>query len=458
MNSRRMERAAGADPAHDLRSALRRPGAGAPARLLVLGRDDAADLTGVAASVVRRPCPEQVDDGPFDAILWTADAASVDAGACRRVRDLLEADGRLVLLGQAAAPAPDGAVTRRLVRALSEAGFVVVKELAPEALVARRDDFVVRPFQPGDEDAVARLFADSFHVERPAAHWRWKYQENPYGGRYASLAWAPGGELACHYAGYPMPFWRDGRAVLGLQMGDTMTAPSWRHVGRGTSSLLARTVRHFFAVHRRGPFAFFYGFNTGGIQRFCRWFIGGSRAEPVCYRARDATAPPGAPPYRVERVARVDRRWDRFFARVAGHYGFLARRDAEYVDWRYLRCPDPLPYVTLAAWRWGRLVGWGVFRRREDRIVWGDALLDPRHAGAAGALLAGALAAPELAGGRRVEGWFPGRPAFLDAELDRLGFESLPHPDGLGLMYLPDGEDDPPLDRLYYTMGDGDLF
>lgn len=466
MNSRKMERAVATstrDLAQNLRSALRQPGAGAPARLLVLGWDAAPDPAPLAASVVRRSDPKEEDDGTFDAVLWTTDGARVDVAACRRVHDLLQAGGRLVVRGEAEALPADGAVTRRLVRALSEAGFVIVKELAPEtlgaaALVARRDDFVVRPFEAGDEDAIARLFTDSFHVERSAGHWRWKYHESPYGNRYVSLALAPGGELATHYGGYPMPFWCDGRSFLALQMADTMTAPRFRGVGRGTSSLLARTVRHFFAVHRRGPFGFFYGFNTGGIQRFCSWFIGGSQVEPVHYRVRDAAPVAAAGGYRVVRVTRADRRWDRFFGRVAGRYGFLVRRDATYADWRYLRCPDPLPYVVLAAFRWGRLAGWGVFRRRGDQLLWGDALLDPRHARAGGALLARALETPELAGARVVEAWFPDRPAWWDAELRRLGFASQPQPEGLGFMIFPDGEESAPLARLYYTMGDGDLF
>ncbi len=457
-----MERGAGAgagggDPASALRSLVK----GRPSRLLAIGWDEAPDLTPFADQVVSCPDSTTAADGQFDAVLWATDAAALDAAALSRVRRLLGTRARLTLWSAAGGDT----TVRGLVRALSENGFVILKELDAEALggaalVARRDDFVIRPYQDGDGAAVRRLFQDSFHVERGEDHWRWKYHENPYGNRYVSLALAPEGELAAHYGGYPMPFWCDGRTFNALQMSDTMTGPAFRHVGRGTSSLLARTVRHFFAVHRWGPFGFFYGFNTGGIQRFCRWFIGGSRVEPVRYRVRELRGGRPAPGsgYRVERVWRAGAAWNRFFRRVAASYGFLARRDAAYVDWRYLRCPDDAPYVVLAAYRWRRLVGWSVFRRREGRLVWGDALFDPRHAGAAEAVLATALDQGELAGASAVEGWFPDRPSWWDAELTRLGFESRPQPDDLGFMILPDTEQDPPLERLYYTMGDGDLF
>ncbi len=458
MNSRRMEQAAPGGAAHGSASTLRSLLRGRPARLLVIGRDEAPDLAPLAGEVVTSADSATVAEGPFEAVLWAVE--SVDRTALERVHRLLTATGRLVLCGAHAG----GTWVRGWVRALSETGFVILKELDSDGLgqrgatlVARRDDYVIRPYRHGDGEAVRRLFQDSFHVERREEHWRWKYHECPYGNRYVSLAFSPEEKLAAHYGGYPMPFWCDGRTFNALQMSDTMTGPDFRHVGRGTSSLLARAVRHFFAVHRWGPFGLFYGFNTGGIQRFCRWFIGGSQVEPVRYRVcrlGDARPRPGG--YRIERVERTGASWDRFFHRVAASYGFLVRRDAAYVDWRYLRCPDEVPYVVMAAYRWRRLVGWCVFRRREERVVWGDALFDRRHVGAAEAILADALGQSELAGAAAVEGWFAGRPAWWDGELTRLGFESRRQPDDLGFMILPDTEQDPPLARLYYTMGDAD--
>ena len=179
------------------------------------------------------------------------------------------------------------------------------------------------------------------------------------------------------------------------------------------------------------------------------------------YLARDlAPAPEGsARGYRVERVERTDGAWDRFFRRVAPAYGFLARRDAEYLDWRYLRCPDTR-YVLLAARRWGRLVGWSVFRRRGDDALWGDALFDPRHARAAEPILAAALAEPELAGATRMAAWFPERPRWWSGRLAGLGLAARPEPQQLGMVALADAEPEAlaRLGELYYTMGDGDLF
>ena len=91
-------------------------------------------------------------------------------------------------------------------------------------------------------------------------------------------------------------------------------------------------------------------------------------------------------------------------------------------------------------------------------MIWGDALFDRKHMAAAESLLAAALEQGELTGVSAVESWFPDRPSWWDAELERLGFETRPQPDDLGFMILPDTEPESPLSRLYYTMGDGDLF
>ena len=428
----------------------------------------------------------------FDAVLWHADDPGVDADAAvAALPRRLGEDGRVILA--AALPADAPAVTRRqgslpdrrqtrlreVVRRLSEAGFAIRRDVdvfpggssgataagGPgwKLLLARRDSYLVRCYRAGDEEAILRLFRASFGFDRGLDHWRWKYAANPWGEPKISLAAnvAGDGELAAHYGGYPIPLWRDGRPFLALQIGDTMTDPGIRDPGRGKASLLARTVRHFFAVHRDGGFGLFYGFNTGPIQRFCRWFIGGSQDRPVRYLARDLEPASGWRPggYRVERVLAVGPAWDRLFHRVAPGYRFLVRRDAEYLDWRYLRRPDTR-YVILAARRLRRLVGWSVFHRRGDAVVWGDALFRPDHLRAVEPILAAALAEPELAGSRRIEAWFSGAPAGWDEQLERLGFGVRPEPQGLGLIALGDAEPGAfeSLGGMYTTMGDGDLF
>jgi hypothetical protein len=145
---------------------------------------------------------------------------------------------------------------------------------------------------------------------------------------------------------------------------------------------------------------------------------------------------------------------------VAASYGLLVERAGRYLNWRYLQCPD-VDYYFYSVSRGRRLLGWSVLRQEGDRLIWGDALFDPRHPEAVAALIGEALGRSEHRGTRRLEGWFPPRPRWWSGILERLGLRAEPEPRGLGLIYLPFVDPDPLADgasRFYYTMGDGDLF
>jgi hypothetical protein len=321
---------------------------------------------------------------------------------------------------------------------------------------------VVRGYEPGDETAILDLFARSFHAPRSLEHWTWKYRLDPYGREHISLAFADG-RLAGHYAGYPVPFRAGGCDVLAHQIGDTMTDAAVRHVGRGPTSVLGRTADHFYKTFCEGSVAFNYGFNVANIQKFSVRFLGSDRVLPIVYRVR--SSPLAAMPrtsrwmrgYQLELVRSTTPEYDELFQRAARDYEFLIRRDAEYLRWRYLQCPD-IPYFVVAIRKWRRLAGWIVYRIRENRFSWGDALFDRRHPDAV------AVALRHVAAGHPVdllEGWFPRHPGWFHSALLDLGFEERPEPQDLSLMCNPFTLTDATAmmrEALYYTMGDGDLF
>ena len=319
-----------------------------------------------------------------------------------------------------------------------------------------------RAFEAGDERQILDLFARSFpHAPRSLEHFLWKYRENPFGNDRISLSFNDG-QLVAHYAGYAVPFRAYGNDVLAHQIGDTMTDVSIRHIGRGPTSILGRTALHFYAHFCEGQVAFNYGFNVGNIQKISLRYLRSDRVEPVTYRV--ATAPKPIHKlsrwlrgYQLELVRQTTQEWDDFFARVANAYTFLVRRDAAYVRWRYLECPDT-EYAVVAIRKWRKLVGWIVFRIRENRFTWGDALFDPRHPDAVEVMLRHVVPAYPV---DTVEAWFPPRPPFFDAILRDLGFETRPDPQDLSVMCVPFTWTDV-VERmrsdLYYTWGDSDLF
>jgi hypothetical protein len=452
-----------------------------------------SDVDGIAAALFAAGyevvSPPTTDDGTAT---YTAVVVVESIEVLERLRDELPrwhralcGGGRLVIAGLLAGDGdepPRLPLSRDLTRQLYEAAFAVLASdrlaetggggAAYELHVARPDDHRVRPYREGDEGAILDLFARAFHHRRGSDHWRWEYAENPYGNLCISLAVGPDGALLAHYAGYPVRFFSDlggAPATLpALHVGDTMTAPEARRVGRGDTNLLTRTVRHFYAVHCRGRVAFNVGANTGKIQRFSRRTAGARRLEAVPFQVRDLPGAPFAAPgslaarlggWRVERCARFDARFDELFHRVRGAYRLLVERDSRYLDWRYGRCPD-VEYFTWTVSRRGRLAGWAVFRQEGERLVWGDALFDPAEPRAAALLLARVTAAPEHRGARRIEGWLSPRPAWWGRRVAELGFRPEPEPEDLGFVYVPFGVD-PAADfaaHLYYTKGDCDLF
>jgi hypothetical protein len=334
-------------------------------------------------------------------------------------------------------------------------------------------DYTIRPYEPGDETSILELFERAFHHRRDVAHWRWKYRDAPGGALRISVAVDGEGRVVTHYAGYPVAFHRaaagEPEILVGHQIGDTMTHPDARGVGRRSTSLLARTAGHFYAHFCAGRVAFNYGFNEGGVRRFSIRSLNAELVEPVSLRVRERSAGPDPAPgprrrllggLTAEPVAAVDQTWDTFFDAVAPAYGFLVRRDARYLRWRYLGRPD-VPYLVLAVRRRDRLVGWGVFARRERMLVWGDALVHPEHRDAVEILRDAAAADPIAHGTEGILGWFPPRPAWFAAVLDDLGFRTEAEPQDLGLMCVPWLAPDAAASMrrvLYYTYGDGDLF
>jgi hypothetical protein len=327
--------------------------------------------------------------------------------------------------------------------------------------------FTSRTFRAGDEDAILALFARAFpHARRGVEHFRWEYQRSPFGNERISLTFDEDGRLVAQYAGYPVSMVVDGRDVIAHQIGDIMTDRSVRQVGRGTTSILARTAQHFYDEFCRGKVAFNYGFTTAAHRELSVRFLGSDAVEPAAYRVRDLQKNPFVPitrrqrwprGWQLELVENPGAEFDQFFDRVAPAYRFLVRRDARYLRWRYLECPD-VPYFIVAIRKWRRLVGWSVFGVRDSRLAWGDALFDPRHPEAVEVLLRHVVPSYPV---DRIDGWFPARPAWFDDVLRQMQFESKQDPQDLSLMCVPFELPDASArirDHLYYTYGDSDLF
>jgi 2-polyprenyl-3-methyl-5-hydroxy-6-metoxy-1,4-benzoquinol methylase len=344
--------------------------------------------------------------------------------------------------------------------------------LGYEIIIGRKDDMFLQTYQKEDENLILPLFRKVFNNPRTIDHWVWKFRENPYGRHYIAEAFSENGELAAHFAGYPVPFYsQDTHSdFTSLQGGDTMTNPAYRGSGRGPSSVLSRIANYFYDKFCDGFFPFIYGFNTGTIRKFGERFLQYEYLDPVPYHVRE-TKTIGAGVFekisqylrgvKVREVHAVDPVFDQFFQKVSTHYGLLVKRDRKYLQWRYMNCPERV-HRLFAVSRWGRMTGWGVFSLQAETLIWGDALCDPGCLQDMNVLLNHAvetfLAEFPV---NRIAAWFSPVPEWWHVGLRDLGFSITEEPNRMApcfKFFSREFSIDDLRKKFYYTMGDSDLF
>ena len=340
-----------------------------------------------------------------------------------------------------------------------------------EFIAAKKDPVHIRPAREEEDREILPLFNRLFGTVRTIDHWRWKYRENPFGNHHIAAGISDDGIIAGTYCGYPVPFYscvQGNRRILAYQAGDTMTNPAFRSSGLGKNSVLSRIVRYYYDRFCVDRIPFIYGFNTGNIRKFGERFLNYRYISDIPFWVLENPAEKISSAfewknrvlgYRVNECDSITDEYDRFFDRVGRHYGMLIERKAPYLKWRYLDCPDRV-HRFLAIRKWGKLVGWSVFRQKGDTLVWGDALFDPSHPHSVTILVSEAIrTATEPV--RQITGWFSRNPAWWTTLLGRYGFTKIPEPNNLAPCFsFFNLEFDGPIfeNHWYYTMGDSDLF
>ncbi|MDA8082943.1 MAG: hypothetical protein M0024_04715 [Nitrospiraceae bacterium] len=336
--------------------------------------------------------------------------------------------------------------------------------------------FTVRPYRSGDEAAINDMFNEVFSQQRDLASWFWKFRDNPYGSYFISLCETEDGTLAAQYAGYPAlccifdPATRTAREFLTLQLGDKMTRREFRAAGFRQNSLMARTYRHFSEKYADGQIPFCYGFVTGSSRKIGNLVLGYSEIEPIPFRrlVLDGRKEVSGLVRFSRRVSGISVRpfnavtaeWTEFFSQVLPDYSCLIRKDETFLRWRYFERPDS-KYLALAVRRWGRLAGWAVFGRRGEKLIWGDCLIRKGDIEGVRAILDFVTGSSIAEGARSIECWYPPRPAWWHEILVSLGFQMEAEPDNLHLtLGICNDPSLPELlkGRLYYSLGDSDLF
>lgn len=348
--------------------------------------------------------------------------------------------------------------------------------------------WTVRPFEPGDEHAVLRLYAEVFRRPLSPAYYRWKLVDSPWSVN-APNVWVAdtGSRIVGHYAGTPLRFELAGEVLHVLHGCDVMTASDYRRQGiltalgtRAHQAWAAAGVPFVFGLHyggwgtRRRHLGWQEMFKARWLRRPLRpaqrvagrvgWPraldflpVAADRLWNAAWRLGLGRIPESLA---VAEVSAGDDAFDVLWGELRGRYQALIVRDRSWIAYRYGAAPDHR-YRLLMVRREGRPAGYLAYRttdgpRGRGWIV--DLFTDEGDSAGRAALVRAALqrlAAEGLAGAWTLAPCATG----LAARLRRAGFRAVQRPQDISLVPLassvPAALHDPR--RWFTALGDYDL-
>lgn len=335
----------------------------------------------------------------------------------------------------------------------------------------------LRPYVPGDENAILALHNRIAPKSRSLAHWRWKYQDNPSGSMFVFVAEDETGKIVGHYGTIPASACVGGHRGRMVQVVDAMVDLEYRQALRKHGLFIRVALFAILKFNERvrasDPDApefrsICYGFPVLSHLRLGEKFLGyrslspvGSLAASVHELRRHLQLTAADMAFQVRQQTHVDASADRLWSRCADEMPTAIIRDQTYLNWRYRDCPDQSFRILLAENRFtGDLEGLAVLSIGwQDRpaVVIADWLVPGRNISGARALLRAALTIAEEERCQEILAWFPAHSsAYID--LVTLGFRPISSEYWLVARSFWDALVPETIESTwYYTLGDSDL-
>lgn len=261
-------------------------------------------------------------------------------------------------------------------------------------------------YRPEDRRQVEALYRRVFGSDAAEANrlrWDWQYRRNPNAPPEGPLIWLAreGSTIVGQYAAMPVRLAVHGEEIGGAWGMDVMVAPERQRTGLG--EVLFRTWDRGVGA------ALGLGLSESSYRLFqkMRWPDIGPvpcLVKPLSRRAlRRPTWPVGLNRFvsavtlpwvrlvartrplqgEVRTIRHFDESFTRLWERVRGRFAFAVRRDANYLNWKYIQTPH-VRYAVAALHRQGEAAGYAVYRHlleprgRVTLLV--DFLVDPDDA------------------------------------------------------------------------------
>jgi GNAT superfamily N-acetyltransferase len=268
-------------------------------------------------------------------------------------------------------------------------------------------------YRPDDRRQVEALYRRVFGPDAAEANrlrWEWQYGRNPHVPADGPLIWIAreGTTIVGQYAAMPVRLAVQGREIDAAWGMDVMVAPERQRQGLGDQ--LFRTWDRAVGA------SLGLGLSDSSFRLFQKmsWPVVGPVPCMVKPLSRRALRRPSWPlpvnrfvsyvtlPW-VRVVARArplqgevtvirqfDERFTRLWQRLAPRFAFIVRRDAAYLNWKYIQAPH-VRYTIAALIRDGEAAGYVVYRHKQEprgRVtLLVDFLVDPDDAGGLNTLL-----------------------------------------------------------------------
>ncbi len=341
--------------------------------------------------------------------------------------------------------------------------------------------FTIRPYRPGDEEAILELFNGVFgegeagFEPRTLEQWRWMYSDNP-AGTLIMLAVEESGRVIAHYAFLPARTRMDGEIVVSGLGVDSMVHRDYRRGLRKEGAFVQTTRAYFSTIGTWPSCAMSYGFpNRKALPVGVRVIGYKPVFEPVMTLYRnffqdpddDAVGRDHADEAEVVEIDRIGPELDLLWTRHERHFPLARVRDATWLRWRYDRCPFHSYRKFLIRPRAGAAGAAAAPRAFfVTRPGWQkqpiQALLDyvgaPDDAASVALALRTTTRLARESGQARVEAWWPERSPFFRHAL-AAGMRSEP---SLYVLCVVLSREKPDLDWVrehwYYTIGDSDAW
>ena len=258
-------------------------------------------------------------------------------------------------------------------------------------------------FRPEDRRGVDLLYRRTHGADAAEAHrlrWEWQHRRNPYNPTGQPDIWVAreGPTVVVHYPTLPVRLSLKGLEVEGAWGTGAMVAPEREREGLG-ESLVRAWDRNSGAVLALGSTA-----ESRELLEGLHWPP--ARVVPCLVKplTRRAVRLPHLPtpvnrllsalmypvvqvvarsrPLRAEcePIRRFDSSFTALWERLAAKFDLAVRRDARYLNWRYIE-PPHVRYAVVALKRHGQVHGYAVYRHRYEPLgrvtLLVDLLVDP---------------------------------------------------------------------------------